>query len=67
MSTHNHIQLVKTQVQETRQLSQKAEAKLAEVKTEELRKLTEEEPVPLSSQQQATGMEEADEAYLRED
>ncbi|XP_062999810.1 diablo IAP-binding mitochondrial protein [Elgaria multicarinata webbii] len=65
VSTHNHIQLVKTQVQEARQMSQKAETKLAEAKTEELLKLKEEEPVPPTSQE--SNMEEAEEAYLRED
>ncbi|XP_054450030.1 diablo IAP-binding mitochondrial protein isoform X1 [Pteronotus mesoamericanus] len=58
ITARNHIQLVKSQVQEVRQLSQKAETKLAEAQTEELRQKTQEgddraEPEP--------------EAYLRED
>lgn len=65
MSTHNHIQLVKTQVQEARHLSQKAETKLAEAQTEELLKLKEEEPMLATSQQ--TVRDETEEAYLRED
>lgn len=65
MSTHNHIQLVKTQVQEARQLSQKAETKLAEAQTEELLKLKEEDPLLRTSQQAVR--EETEEAYLRED
>ncbi|KAF7240753.1 hypothetical protein EYD10_12692 [Varanus komodoensis] len=65
VSTHNQIQLVKTQVQEVRQLSQKAETKLAEVKTEELKKLKEEDLVPPAGRQGS--VEEAEEAYLRED
>lgn len=63
--THNHIQLVKNQVQEARQLSQKAETKLAEAQTEELLKLKEEEPLLATSQQAVR--EETEEAYLRED
>ncbi|XP_053224861.1 diablo IAP-binding mitochondrial protein [Podarcis raffonei] len=66
VSTHNHIQLVKTQVQEVRQLSQKAETKLAEVQTEELMKLTE-EPALLPAGRQASVEETVEEAYLRED
>lgn len=66
VSTHNHIQLVKTQVQEVRQLSQKAETKLAEVQTEELMKLTEEPPL-LPAGRQASVEETDEEAYLRED
>uniref|UniRef100_A0A2D4L1H0 Direct IAP-binding protein with low pI n=1 Tax=Micrurus paraensis TaxID=1970185 RepID=A0A2D4L1H0_9SAUR len=65
VSTHNHIQLVKTQVHEARQLSQKAETKLAEAQTEELLKLKEEEPLLATSQQAVR--EETEEAYLRED
>ncbi|XP_053135700.1 diablo IAP-binding mitochondrial protein isoform X3 [Hemicordylus capensis] len=65
VSTHSHIQLVKTQVQDIRQLSQKAETKLAEAQTEELLKQKEEEPSLPSSQRGSAG--EADEAYLRED
>ncbi|XP_042298067.1 diablo homolog, mitochondrial [Sceloporus undulatus] len=65
VSTHNHIQLVRTQIQEARQLSQKAETKLAEVQTEELMKLKDEEALsPVTHQ---ASMEEAEEAYLRED
>ncbi|XP_060105753.1 diablo IAP-binding mitochondrial protein [Heteronotia binoei] len=65
VSAQNHIQLVKTQVQEIRQLSQKAETKLAEAQTEELLKLKEEEPLQPASQQASS--EAAEEAYLRED
>ncbi|KAH0625612.1 hypothetical protein JD844_015197 [Phrynosoma platyrhinos] len=65
VSTHNHIQLVRTQIQEARQLSQKAETKLAEVQTEELMKLKEEEALSPASHQ--ASMEEAEEAYFRED
>lgn len=50
---------MKSQVQEVRQLSQKAETKLAEAQTEELRQKTQEE---------GDGRAEPDqEAYLRED
>ncbi|XP_007422811.1 diablo homolog, mitochondrial [Python bivittatus] len=65
VSTHNHIQLVKTQIQEVRQLSQKAETKLAEAQTEELLKLKEEEPLLPASRRTST--EETEEAFLRED
>ncbi|XP_077164446.1 diablo IAP-binding mitochondrial protein isoform X1 [Paroedura picta] len=65
VSAHNHIQLVKSQVQEARQLSQKAETKLAEAQTEELLKLKEEEPLQPAGQQASS--EAAEEAYLRED
>ncbi|KAK2498748.1 hypothetical protein MC885_004688, partial [Smutsia gigantea] len=43
ITSRNHIQLVKSQVQEVRQLSQKAETKLAEAQTEELRQKAKEE------------------------
>ncbi|XP_055406853.1 diablo IAP-binding mitochondrial protein isoform X3 [Bubalus kerabau] len=60
ITARSHIQLVKSQVQEVRQLSQKAETKLAEAQTEELRQKTQED-----------GSERAEpeeqEAYLRED
>ncbi|KAK7804973.1 hypothetical protein U0070_025495 [Myodes glareolus] len=59
ITARNHIQLVKSQVQEVRQLSQKAETKLAEAQTQELHQKTQE-----------AGDERADqeeEAYLRED
>ncbi|XP_008118066.1 diablo IAP-binding mitochondrial protein [Anolis carolinensis] len=65
VGTHNHIQLVRTQIQEARQLSQKAESKLAEVQTEELMKLKEEEALAAARRQ--ASVEEAEEAYLRED
>uniref|UniRef100_A0A8D0VCZ1 Diablo IAP-binding mitochondrial protein n=1 Tax=Sus scrofa TaxID=9823 RepID=A0A8D0VCZ1_PIG len=51
--------LVKSQVQEVRQLSQKAETKLAEAQTEELRQKTQEEGHESAEPEQ--------EAYLRED
>lgn len=60
VSAQNHIQLVKSQVREIRQLSQKAETKLAEAQAEELLKLKEEELLQPAS-------EAAEEAYLRED
>lgn len=66
VSTHNHIQLVKTQVQEVRQLSQKAETKLAEAQTEDLLHQKEEEPL-LSPGQQGDNTDETHDAYLRED
>ncbi|XP_066870918.1 diablo IAP-binding mitochondrial protein isoform X3 [Kogia breviceps] len=59
VTARSHIQLVRSQVQEVRQLSQKAETKLAEAQTEELRQKT-----------QGGGDERAEpeqEAYLRED
>ncbi|KAF5929335.1 hypothetical protein HPG69_019356 [Diceros bicornis minor] len=59
ITARNHIQLVKSQVQEVRQLSQKAETKLAEAQTEELRQKTQEERDERAEQEQ--------EAYLRED
>ncbi|XP_023594959.1 diablo IAP-binding mitochondrial protein isoform X2 [Trichechus manatus latirostris] len=59
VTAQNHIQLVKSQVQEVRQLSQKAESKLAEAQTEELRQKAQEEGEERADPQQ--------EAYLRED
>ncbi|XP_044776947.1 diablo homolog, mitochondrial isoform X3 [Neomonachus schauinslandi] len=59
ITARNHIQLVKSQVQEMRQLSQKAETKLAEAQTEELRQKTQEEGDERAGPDQ--------EAYLRED
>uniref|UniRef100_A0A673V6F8 Diablo IAP-binding mitochondrial protein n=1 Tax=Suricata suricatta TaxID=37032 RepID=A0A673V6F8_SURSU len=59
ITARNHIQLVKSQVQEVRQLSQKAETKLAEAQTEELRQKTQEEGDERPEPEQ--------EAYLRED
>ncbi|XP_028336085.1 diablo IAP-binding mitochondrial protein isoform X3 [Physeter macrocephalus] len=59
VTARSHIQLVRSQVQEVRQLSQKAETKLAEAQTEELRQKA-----------QGGGDERAEpeqEAYLRED
>lgn len=61
VTAYNHIQLVKTHVQEVRQLSQKAETKLAEVQTEELIKMKGEEGSQLSESSRD------DEPYLRED
>nr|KAF6282173.1 diablo IAP-binding mitochondrial protein [Myotis myotis] len=58
ITARNHIQLVKSQVQEVRQLSQKAETKLAEAQTEELRQKTQEADDRAEPEQ---------EAYLRED
>lgn len=59
ITARNHIQLVKSQVQEVRQLSQKAETKLAETQTEELRQKTQEASDDRADQEE--------EAYLRED
>ncbi|KFU90220.1 hypothetical protein M959_11959, partial [Chaetura pelagica] len=64
VTARSHIQLVKSQVQEVRQLSQKAETKLAEAQTEELIKAQGEESLP----QGILGSTEAgDDPYLRED
>uniref|UniRef100_A0A8C0E728 Diablo IAP-binding mitochondrial protein n=1 Tax=Balaenoptera musculus TaxID=9771 RepID=A0A8C0E728_BALMU len=59
VTARSHIQLVRSQVQEVRQLSQKAETKLAEAQTEELRQKTQEEGDERAEPEQA--------AYLRED
>ncbi|XP_067395686.1 diablo IAP-binding mitochondrial protein isoform X2 [Emydura macquarii macquarii] len=64
VTARNHIQLVKTQVQEVRQLSQNAETKLAEAQIEELMKTKEEESQPCTMPDTT---EEVDESYLRED
>eukprot|EP00073_Rattus_norvegicus_P017969 XP_002729586.2 PREDICTED: diablo homolog, mitochondrial-like isoform X1 [Rattus norvegicus] len=58
ITARNHIQLVKSQVQEVRQLSQKAETKLAEVQTQELRQKT---------QEASDEADQEEEAYLQED
>lgn len=62
MTARSHIQLLKSQVQEVRQLSQKAETKLAEAQTEELLKTQGEE-----SQDILGSTEAGDDPYLRED
>lgn len=65
VTARSHIQLVKSQVQEVRQLSQKAETKLAEAQTEELIKAQGEES---SLPQGILGSTDAGEdPYLRED
>ncbi|XP_010187209.1 PREDICTED: diablo homolog, mitochondrial, partial [Mesitornis unicolor] len=65
VTARSHIQLVKSQVQEVRQLSQKAETKLAETQTEELIKAQGEES---SLPQGILGSTEAaEDPYLRED
>ncbi|XP_064025150.1 diablo IAP-binding mitochondrial protein isoform X1 [Pogoniulus pusillus] len=65
VTARSHIQLLKSQVQEVRQLSQKAETKLAEAQTEELLKTQGEES---SLPQDILGSTEAgDDPYLRED
>ncbi|XP_027734452.1 diablo homolog, mitochondrial isoform X3 [Empidonax traillii] len=65
VTARSHIQLVKSQVQEVRQLSQKAETKLAEAQTEELIKAQGEES---SLPQGILGnMDAGDDPYLRED
>ncbi|XP_043353717.1 diablo homolog, mitochondrial isoform X2 [Dermochelys coriacea] len=65
VTARNHIQLVKTQVQDVRQLSQKAEIKLAEAQTEELINTKVEESSQPCRIPKTT--EEVDESYLRED
>ncbi|KAJ7419329.1 Diablo like protein, mitochondrial [Willisornis vidua] len=65
VTARSHIQLVKSQVQEVRLLSQKAETKLAETQTEELIKAQGEDS---SLPQGILGNTEAgDDPYLRED
>uniref|UniRef100_G1MZJ6 Direct IAP-binding protein with low pI n=1 Tax=Meleagris gallopavo TaxID=9103 RepID=G1MZJ6_MELGA len=65
VTARSHIQLIKSQVQEVRQLSQKAETKLAEAQTEELLKAQGEES---SLPQGILGSTDAGEdPYLRED
>jgi len=65
VTARSHIQLVKSQVQDVRQLCQKAETKLAEAQTEELIKAQGEES---SLPQGVLGSTEAGEdPYLRED
>ncbi|NXA99107.1 DBLOH protein, partial [Cnemophilus loriae] len=64
VTARSHIQLVKSQVQEVRLLSQKAETKLAEAQTEELIKAQGEDSLP----QGVLGNTDAgDDPYLRED
>ncbi|XP_042721610.1 diablo homolog, mitochondrial isoform X1 [Lagopus leucura] len=65
VTAQSHIQLIKSQVQEVRQLSQKAETKLAEAQTEELLKAQGEE----SSLPQGTlgSTDAGEDPYLRED
>ncbi|XP_038618664.1 diablo homolog, mitochondrial [Tachyglossus aculeatus] len=68
VTARSHVQVVKTQVQEVRQLSQKAETKLAEAQTEELRsRRPEETPEPPSSRRPSPLLEHEQEAYMRED
>ncbi|NWV26088.1 DBLOH protein, partial [Origma solitaria] len=62
VTARSHIQLVKSQVQEVRLLSQKAETKLAEAQTEELIKAQGEDSLP----QGVLGNAD-DDPYLRED
>lgn len=65
VTARSHIQLVKSQVQEVRQLSQKAETKLAEAQTEELIKAQGDDS---SLPQGVLGnTETAEDPYLRED
>lgn len=61
ITARNHVQLVKSQVQEVRQLCQKAEAKLAEAQTQELRQRAQ------AGADEPAEQEQAQEAYLRED
>ncbi|XP_051641725.1 diablo IAP-binding mitochondrial protein isoform X2 [Manacus candei] len=65
VTARSHIQLVKSQVQEVKQLSQKAETKLAEAQTEELIKAQGEES--LSPQGILGNIDAGDDPYLRED
>ncbi|KFP81518.1 PREDICTED: diablo homolog, mitochondrial, partial [Acanthisitta chloris] len=64
VTARSHIQLVKSQVQEVRQLSQKAETKLAEAQTEELIKAQGEDSLP---QGVLGSVDSGDDPYLRED
>lgn len=64
MTARSHIQLVKSQVQEVRLLSQKAETKLAEAQTEELIKAQGEDSLP---QGVLGNTDPVDDPYLRED
>lgn len=61
ITSRNHVQLVKSQVQEVRQLCQKAEAKLAEAQTQELRQRAQE------GEGEDERPDQEHEAYLRED
>lgn len=63
VTARSHIQVVKSQVQEVRLLSQKAETKLAEAQTEELIKAQGEDP----SLPQGVSGNTDDDPYLRED
>ncbi|NXO40212.1 DBLOH protein, partial [Locustella ochotensis] len=63
VTARSHIQVVKSQVQEVRLLSQKAETKLAEAQTEELIKAQGED----SSLPQGVSGNTDDDPYLRED
>ncbi|NWV55846.1 DBLOH protein, partial [Daphoenositta chrysoptera] len=64
VTARSHIQLVKSQVQEVRLLSQKAETKLAEAQTEELIKAQGEDSLP---QGVLGNTDPGDDPYLRED
>ncbi|NXU11032.1 DBLOH protein, partial [Pardalotus punctatus] len=64
VTARSHIQLVKSQVQEVRLLSQKAETKLAEAQTEELIKAQGEDSLP---QDVLGNADPGDDPYLRED
>ncbi|XP_030073970.1 diablo IAP-binding mitochondrial protein isoform X2 [Microcaecilia unicolor] len=66
MTARHHIQLVQTQVQEIRQLAQKAESKLAEAQLEEIRKTKQDETVAEESNT-AGSVRDENEAYMRED
>ncbi|NXO29417.1 DBLOH protein, partial [Cisticola juncidis] len=63
VTARSHIQVMKSQVQEVRLLSQKAETKLAEAQTEELIKAQGEDP----SLPQGVSGNTDDDPYLRED
>ncbi|XP_023793072.1 diablo homolog, mitochondrial isoform X1 [Cyanistes caeruleus] len=63
VTARSHIQLLQSQVQEVRLLSQKAETKLAEAQTEELLKARGEDP----SLPQGVSGNTDDDPYLRED
>ncbi|XP_072271946.1 diablo IAP-binding mitochondrial protein [Pyxicephalus adspersus] len=70
VTVRNHIQLVQTQINETRELALKAEALLASVQSEEIKKaLTEDKNTPPGEGSPESSMsdKEMPEAYLRED
>ncbi|XP_029426952.1 diablo homolog, mitochondrial-like isoform X2 [Rhinatrema bivittatum] len=69
ITARHHIQLVQTQVHETRQLAQTAEAKLGAAQLEEIRKTKTEQEESVTKARDRVGpvAEEENEAYRRED